>query len=203
MTDAEKLKAIRHLLAADKPEDCLPVDTLQTIALLVRNADEGECRPSIGTLATDLNCSETTIKQSQKRLKEYGWLISHSGKRYQSTNNYTIDIEKLPIGDLRRTVISDDMLKLAAEYKTASNLVVKRQPRRGWQQKYAFTFAHLLAKRCNNDEQALREVLNFVLKNAAHGHALYRNILKDGPHKVKRNWQKIMTAYDQRQAVTQ
>jgi len=106
MTDAEITMAVRSLLAAEKPKRTTPLDLLQVIRLLLQKSDEKDVYVSQDTLAEELCSSPDAIARSQKRLKGWGWLSIEKGGYRGRTNKYCVMLEKLPVGDLSKTVIS-------------------------------------------------------------------------------------------------
>src|SRR5437868_7085989 len=117
MDDAQLMHAVRRFLAApDKPGQTTPLDLLQTIRLLLQRADEEDIRPSQDTLAEELCSSPDAIARSQRRLHSSGWIVVRKGGYRGRTNLYTVQLDKLPLGNLSRTVVTEGAKKLAFEY---------------------------------------------------------------------------------------
>lgn len=197
MTDQQILQAIRRLLAADqKPSDCRPIDLLQIIRLLLQHSDEHDVRVSRGTLASELGCAESVVYESQQRLQQFGWLTVRKGKHKGRSNGFTVHLDKLPVGDLTRTVVSDPARLLAVQYgdmlKRADK---KRRLMKGWQQRFEFTFELLLTKKCDGNEALLRSVVNFALQDPR-----YQKKALRGPHELRRCWSSLVANYRAQQS---
>ena len=192
MTDEQIMQTIRRLLASDpKPSDCRPIDLLQTIRLLLQHGDERDVYVSRATLATELACAESVIYESQQRLKTYGWLSVRQGKHKGRSNGFIVHLDKLPVADLTRTVVSGPARLLAVQYgDVLKRTNKKRRLMKGWQQRFGFAFELLLTKKCGGDEAMLRNVVNFALQDPRYQVKALR-----GPHELRRCWFSLLSDF--------
>lgn len=200
MTDEKLLNIIRHFLAAEnKPQNCTPTDMLQVVRLLVQHGAEQEVGISRGTLSVQLCCGESTIYESQQRLKEFGWVNMTKGKRHGKPNRFTVAIDALPIAEpLKRTVITPVARELAKAYAGAlKSRNPKRRFMKGWEQQYAFRLQDLLNK-CNGDPQRLVDLTNFAFSRPEFAAKARR-----GPHELRKSWKSLKAAYEDAQRATQ
>ena len=163
MTDEQLIMTLRALLCAeDKPEEITPIDLLQIARLLVQHADEKDVYTSQDTLAEQLCSSPDSIHRSQERLNKLGWLIVRKGGYRGRTNLYQVDLEKLPIADLKRTVVSQDAknlaLQLGRQFKVDNR---KGKHNRGWVQRWSFIVQGLI-DRSGGDIKHVYDVVNFA-----------------------------------------
>ena len=201
MTDEKLVMALRALLCAeDKPADVTPLDLLQIARLLLQHADEKDVYTSQDTLAEQLCSSVDSIARSQERLSKLGWIITRKGGYRGRTNLYQVDLEKLPIADLKRTVVSEDAknltIQLGRQFKADNR---KGKHNRGWVQRWSFIMQGLI-DRAGGDIQYVYDVVNF-----AWTHPDYIEKVKEGPPALKRVWRKLNAAYAEhiKKAVTQ
>jgi biotin operon repressor len=188
MKEEKLLEVIRKLLASQdgKPEELLPVDILLTIRLLLQHADEQPVRLSQGTLALELGCTESTIQKSGERLELAGWATVETGRGRWMPNKYFVILDKLPLAELRRTVVSEVATKLAQDYMVSqSKAQPKRKLRRGSEQRYAFRLQTLI-DRHKGDEGLVRRILRFALASPK-----YRSAALRGPHVIRRSWKSL------------
>jgi hypothetical protein len=200
MTDEKLVMALRALLCAeDKPADVTPLDLLQTARLLVQHADEKDVYTSQDTLAEQLCSSVDSIARSQERLSKLGWVITRKGGYRGRTNLYQVDLDKLPIADLKRTMVSPDAknlaIQLGRQFKVDNR---KGKHNRGWVQKWSFIVQGLI-DRSGGDIKHVYDVVNF-----AWAHPDYTKKVAEGPAALKSVWRKLTAAYaDHKKAVTQ
>jgi len=190
MNNRELVTAIRKMFAADeKPEGTTSLDLLQTIRLLVQNADETDIWPSQETLATDLCSSADAIARSQKRLHAHGWIVVRKGGYRGRTNLYTVQLERLPVGDLSRTVVSEDARTLAWQFGQVLKVTLKKKLMRNWLQQWAFQMQKLI-KKTGGDVELTRAIVNFAVR-----HPLYCQKAKRGPGELKKHWRTLTVEY--------
>lgn len=193
MKNDQLVQTIQRLFAAeDKPRDITPAALLLTIRLLVQGADERATSLSQGTLAEQFRCSESLIHATTKILKRYEWVAVRSGKNKAQPNRMQVQLDKLPLsGELRRTIVSDEMKQMALHYKLA---LVKIKPNRrfarGALQNFAFRLQWMLENKCAGDANLLTNVINFAFSSPTY----YAKALR-GPHELRRNWKALFAAY--------
>jgi hypothetical protein len=188
MKEEKLLEVIRKLLASQdaKPEELLPVDLLLIIRLLLQHADEQPVRLSQGRLALEFGCTENTIREAGNRLELAGWATVETGKGRWMPNKYFVVLEKLPLAELQRTVVSDAATKLAKDYVVSQiKAQPKRKLRRGSEQRYAFRLQTLI-DRHKGDEGLVRKILRFALDSPK-----YRVAALRGPHVIRRSWKSL------------
>jgi len=193
MTDEQRiLNLLRGLLCCEElPADCLPIDLLQIVKVLVQQAAGGEVAVAHNALAQHLSCSESVIKRSQTRLKDFGWLAVHSGKRRAHPNKLTVLTDALPVGDLTRTVVSEEAKTLAVRYGSGLRSInKKRRLFKGWQGRFAHTLQLFLTK-CDGDAAKLTSVVNFAFDTP-----LYFKRAVRGPHALRPCWKGLLKAHD-------
>jgi len=195
MTDQQVLQAIRLLLSAEeKPKHVLPIDLLQVVRLLAQRADEEDISPAQGTLADQLGTSRDSIMRSQERLAALGWLIKRKGGHRGHTNTYQIAIDKLPIGDLSRTVVSDDARHIARQMQQGVSQLnlqngKKFRFQRGWFPRWSFNVQKMI-NRSGGDVALTIGILNF-----AHTNARYKKRAILGPSALLRVWRQLKDEY--------
>lgn len=192
MKDEQLMQVLRRLLESeDKPKECTPTDLLQTVRFLVQHSAESGVSISRGTLSVQLGCGESAIYESQQRLKNFGWLAVQKGKRRGAANRFTLLIDKLPLGDLKKTVISDEMRELARSYQTLVKACDRtKRFMKGSLQVYAFRLETLLSK-CGGDEKVLREIIKFAFGRPE----FYAKAMR-GPHELRKSWRSLKGAFD-------
>jgi hypothetical protein len=193
MEDRKLVETLRNLFACNesKPEEIRPTDLAMVARLLLQRADEKAVYPSHATLSLELNCSESAVTESLKRLATLGWVTIESGARRQKANSYFVVLEKLPLRvELRSAPVSEDAKDIAKQFLVLQR---RRQPKRifrkGCEQRYAYRFQTLL-KKCDGSKSLLVEILNFALK-----HALFTNHALVGPHKLRKVWRSLEKAF--------
>jgi len=195
VTDSQLVTTIRHLVCAtDVPADITPTDRLQIIRFLIQGGDEKNLYVSQDTLAAQLGITVPSIVSSQKRLKEQQWLIIHSGGYHQRTNLYSVNLEKLPVADLHRTVVTDGARRLAAGYAKYLRKTAKKRLWRSWEQQASFICQKLI-EQANNDLDLAKNVINFALCDPR-----YRRQALKGPRGLRRKWKQIVAEYQAQQA---
>jgi DNA-binding MarR family transcriptional regulator len=199
MEEGTLLETLRKLLASDegRPEGILPVDLLLVARLLLQRADERPVYTSQSTLARELNCTERTVSGSAQRLKAAGWIEVETGQARWNANKYFVLLAKLPLEEsLRRTIVSTEARKLAADYMSEQRKAKpKRIFRRGTEQRYAFRLQSLIDK-CDGNEGLLRLILRFALRSEN-----FRTIALRGPHHIRRCWKSLRRDYEAAQKV--
>jgi hypothetical protein len=66
-----------------------------------------------------LGITHLRIYATTKLLKSHEWIAVRSGKHKAMPNRMQVRLDKLPLsGDLRRTIVSDEMKQMALHYKT-------------------------------------------------------------------------------------
>jgi hypothetical protein len=187
MNDSQITSTIRHLLSAEnKPADFSPLDLLQTVRLLVQHADEKDVYVAQHTIAQQLCSSPDAIQKSQKRLHKRGWIVVRKGGYKGRTNNYHVELDKLPIADLSKTVISAEGLALATKYALAANVPLKRRRKKGFKQQWAFTIDKM-KKKCSGHIDIVESLCGFALK-----HPTYREKALRGPAELLKVWPKLV-----------
>lgn len=192
MNDAQLISTLRRLYASeDKPKGCTPVDLAQVTRFLLQKADENEVGLSNGTLAIQLGCGESTIYESQKRLKGFGWFHVNKGKHRGVANRVTVQLDALPIDEpLKRTIVSDTARNIAARYKAVLlKFNPKRRFRRNVLQIYAFRIQTFL-ELCGGDSELLLKILQFALNRPA-----YKAKAVRGPFALRRSWKTLCADY--------
>ncbi len=193
MKNDQLVQTIQRLFAAeDKPRDITPAALLLTIRLLVQGADERATNLSQGTLAEQFRCSESLIYATTKILKRHEWVAVRSGKNKALPNRMQVQLDKLPLsGELRRTIVSDEMRQMALNYKLA---LVKIKPNRrfarGALQNFAFRLQWMLENKCAGDANLLTNVINFAFSSPTYHAKALR-----GPHELRRNWKALFADY--------
>jgi hypothetical protein len=191
MTDAELVHVFRRVLAAeDKPREITPLDLLQIIRFLVQQADEKHVGPSQDTLAEELCSSPDAIAKSQRRLHSLGWIVVRKGGYRGRTNLYTVQLEKLPLGDLIRTVVSAEAKQIAYSYGQAVRIPNKKKFMRNWLQQWAFQVQKLL-RRTNNDKTKLLALINFALSSQK-----YCSRASQGPSGLRKCWRDLVADHE-------
>ena len=195
LNDTRILATMRSLLAADKPKTTTPLDLLQTIRLLLQHADEKDVYVSQITLAEELCSSPDAIARSQKRLSKRGWLSVSKGGYRGRANRYAVMLNKLPVGDLTKTVVSEDAQHLAKEYY--KHLILgrhrKKLPKK-WVQHSAFTIQRLI-DRTGGDDKRVTAIFNFALKDSR-----FMGRARKGPHELRQHWRTLVLDFDEAQA---
>jgi hypothetical protein len=191
MTDDKLIHIIRRLLAAeDKPNDLIPLDLLQTIRFLLQHADEKDIYPSQETLAEELCSSADAIARSQKRLHRTGWIVVRKGGYRGRTNRYTVQLEKLPVGDLRRTVVSPDAKRIALQYGQNVKVMTRKKFMRNWLQQWSFQVQKLI-DRTGGDAKTVSDIINFALRHPGH----YKSAMR-GPSELRKRWSVLRAEYE-------
>jgi hypothetical protein len=192
MNDVDLIHAIRRLLATENqlPKDTTPLDLLQTVRFLVQRADEANVWPSQDTLAEQLASSPDAIAKSQKRLRDNGWLVVRKGGYRGRTNSYSVDLDKVPLGDLSRTVISDSARKIAASYGRYVKVTTRKKFMKNWHQQWSFAIQKLL-KKTGGDVQKLVGIVNFALTSPT-----YQRKAQRGPSELKKCWPTLLLDYE-------
>ena len=182
---------IRRLFTDDKDTMLDTESLLLLIRLLVQKADEQPTYLAHSTLARQLRCSESTIANRMRKLKQSGILAIKSGKRVNMPNDVTVILSKLPQGDLKPTTVSDAAKSMAANYKAA---LTKINPRRRYQagtlQRWEYTMQWLLDKKCKGEFALLAAVFNF-----AFNHPAYTGAAQRGPDQIKVRWRSVFAEY--------
>lgn len=189
MTEEKLTHAIRLLLAADKPTALAPLDILQTIRLLLQHADEKYIYPSQATLAEQLCSSEDAIFKSQERLKKAGWIVVRKGGYRGRTNLYTVVLDKLPVGDLSRTVVSQEAARAAFTYGNAVKVAAKKKFMKNWLQMWAFQVQKMIDR--TGDSHKVCQMIDFALRSP-----LYRAKAHRGPSDLLKVWKVLLAGYD-------
>jgi hypothetical protein len=191
---SEDLKStIQALYQYDgRPDGVTSVDILLTIYLLFRGAAENPIRASDFTLGLTLAESPSTVQRSIRRLvHRHKWVSKTSGKGRGAANLYMVVLANLPVlQDLKRTVISPQMMTLAQQYAKAVRISPSGKRRRFTAsniQRFAFAFQQFLERYCGGDESLLRETLNFALSHPAHSASARR-----GPHLLRGTFCKLV-----------
>jgi len=193
MKNEQLVQTIQRLFAAeDKPSDITPAALLLTIRLLVQGADERETYLSQGTLAEQFHCSESLIYATTKLLKSHEWIAVRSGKHKALPNRMQVRLDKLPLsGELRRTIVSDEMKQMALNYKTALlRIKPNRRFAKGALQRFAFRLQWLLENKCARNAKLLTNVINFAFASP-----IYHVKAVRGPHELRRNWKALFADY--------
>jgi hypothetical protein len=191
MTDDQITMAIRRFLAAEKPKRTTPLDLLQIIRLLLQKSDEKDVYVPQDTLAEELCSSPDAIARSQKRLRSRGWLSVEKGGYRGRTNKYCVMLDRLPLEDLSRTVVSSPALKMAQSYYKALIMYrIRRKLPKRWVQQAAFTIQKLI-DRTGGDAHRVAAVINYALSSPR-----YRGKANKGPHELKRVWRDLLADFD-------
>jgi hypothetical protein len=161
------------------------------VRFLLQGADEKEIGLARGTLAIQLCCGESTIYESQKRLKGFGWFHVNKGAHKGIANRVTVQLDALPIGEpLKRTIVSDAARSIAARYKAALlRLNPKRKFRKNALQMFAFRVETLI-KKCGGDSELLLKILSYALNRPAYQAKAIR-----GLHELKKSWRSLWADY--------
>ena len=196
MNDSQLVTIVRHLVCTENvPTDITPLDRLQVIRLLVQHAAEENVYTSQDVLASQLGVAVPALARSQKRLKQHGWIAVHSGGYHRRTNRYSVQLDKLPIADLQRTIVTEDARKLAAGYAKYLRKTERKRLWQGWEQQAAFVCQGLIEK-ADNDLQIAMNGINFALHNTR-----YRKAALKGPRGLRRNWKQILAEYQAQKTV--
>jgi len=191
MTDEKLMHVIRRLLAAEnKPSDLTSLDLLQTIRFLLQHADEKDIYPSQETLAEELCSSADAISRSQKRLQASGWIVVRKGGYRGRTNRYTVQLEKLPLGDLSRTIVSQDANSIALWYGQTVKVMTTKKFMRNWLQQWSFQVQKLI-DRSGGDAKTVLDVIDFALRHRGHR----KNAMR-GPSELRRRWSVLRAEYE-------
>jgi hypothetical protein len=190
MTDEKIVQCLRSLLCAeDKTRDLTPLDLLQTTRLLLQRADESDVYASQDTIANQLLTSHDCIARSQKRLAAVGWLIIRKGGYRGRTNMLAVALDKLPIADLHRTMVSKEAVTLAELYGSALRVEQKKKFMRGWKQQWSFQIQKLI-DRAKGDHGHVSAVINFAYTKPEYIKKVMR-----GPAALRGCWRKLNADY--------
>jgi DNA-binding MarR family transcriptional regulator len=193
MDDRQLVRVLRNLFASteSKPKELTPTDIALTARLLLQRADECPVWPSLVTLQLELNCCESAITASIKRLTRVGWITKETGAKRHRSNRYLVVLDKLPVQvELRRAAVSADAQEIATRFLNAQRRwQPKRVFRKGTAQQYGYRFEALL-KKCNGDKERLLAILNFAIT-----HPTFKSHALAGPHKLRKTWRSLERAF--------
>jgi hypothetical protein len=195
MTDSQITDTIRRFLLAEKSPDLSPTALLLIIRLLVQHGDEKELYLGQDTLAGELNCERKTIKRTAEELQKAQFLVvRHRGSK-QLPNAYSVNLERLPLGEARRTIVSQTGKNAAMAYKQA---MMRANPKRRFSktflQRAAFVLQGIIDKKCGGDLKKFSRVLQFAFDSPIH-----RAQMLLGPHRFKKNWSAIIFSMERGQ----
>lgn len=196
MTDDQICKVIRRLLANDElPDGIVSIDLLQTVRLLVQHADEQDLYLSQGTLARHLGCAHDTIAKSQQRLHDAGWIVRRKGGHKGATNHIALQVDELSLGNLIKTVISEEARGVAKRYAVTvmKRKHVKSLPR-GREAQYAASIQQM-ANRCEGDFELVGKIIQFAFNSSFQKAAIC------GAGTLVNMWARLKTAYDAQSAL--
>jgi hypothetical protein len=190
LTDTQLVHTLRSLWCADdKPTQITPLDLGQITRLLLQHADERDVFTSQSTLAEQLCATSPSIIRSQERLSTLGWLIIRKGGYRGRTNLYTVALDKLPVANLARTVVSAEAKHLAAQYGNNLRVEHRKKFMRGWLQQWSFQIQKLI-DRADGDHAHVCSIINFAFSRTEYATKAMR-----GPAEIRRMWRKLNTDF--------
>jgi hypothetical protein len=160
--------------AAVKPEWFNVTDCAVVTCLLMASGDK-PIKIAHLTIAQRVGTSTDSVKRSLTKLREAEWIVARSGKRSANANTYQVQIANLPLGELKKLVITDDALALADKYvllirqrhgkvtaKKSGRAYDRRLPK-GWRNRWARIIQkHLTA---GNSPEYLLRMFDFASTN--------------------------------------
>ncbi len=107
-------------------------------------------------------------------------------------NLYAVNLDNLPLGELKRTVIGDWAKQAALAYKTWQ---LKQNPKKRFSrtalQRYSFRLQAILDKKCKGNVKYMQAILNFALTSPK-----YKTEALRGPHRLPNYWKSIVFDYE-------
>ena len=209
MTNDQLVTVLRRMCASEnKPKGMQPIDLLQVFRFVLQEADEQDVGVARGTLAVQLCCGESTIYESQKRLKKLGYITVAKGRRKGMANRFGVQIDKLPLSEeLKRTVVTDYSRELAKWYRQQQQDTIRNRRLKQTRfmkhslQQYAFRLEWLLNNKCGLNEDGSRNslLLGAIITFAFNSPAYIKKAMR-GPHELRNSWKSLRADYDAAEA---